>query len=379
MALQREHKNKKIKSAWHSVISGLMIFINVVAAIGLLVSAYSGSINPIEHPTASAVNMTFPIWIAFALIVLVFSIFIRYKAALITFAAILISIGNILNFSPVHLTHKTDNDDTSFSIMSYNVFGLIDQNDSYPGDINPTLNHIISENTDIVCLQEMQLLSPSSAYHITSAQIDSLHRQYPYILIANKSQAILSKYPVETIQTGFQSGHQAGSAALGCFRVDINGTLVTIFNVHLQSFSLLAEDREMFTKLTHLKGNEEQIAQMRSHLINKIRQAAPQRVKDTEELIKYIQKFGGPNVIICGDFNDVPGCYPLRMLGKEHFKEVYPEVGLGPMITYNAGGFYFRIDHILYRGNLKPTVMKRGDIKSSDHYPITATFEISNQ
>ncbi|MDE6368731.1 MAG: endonuclease/exonuclease/phosphatase family protein, partial [Muribaculaceae bacterium] len=151
---------------------------------------------------------------------------------------------------------------------------------------------------------------------------------------------------------------------------------VTIFNVHLQSFSLVPEDKEMFKKLTRLKGSETEIAQMRSHLVNKIREAAPQRVLDTEELIKYIRKFGGPNVIVCGDFNDVPGSYPLRMLADEHLKEVYPEVGFGPMITYNANRFYFRIDHILYKGDLTPLSMKRGSVKSSDHYPVIATFEI---
>lgn len=367
---------QKRTSVWHKIVSGMLAFVNIIAAIGLTASAYAGSINPIAHPTAPAIAMTFPIWLVGAIILLIVSLFIRIRLAAIIGLGIIASLPTTLNFSPINLPKHPSDDGFTFTVMSYNVLGLQDQKGQYYGDINPTLSYILNQDPDIVCLQEMPPLHTSSRLHITAAQIDSIHCQYPYVLIASKSQAIFSKFPVEPIQMGFKYSGEAGSADMACFRAEIKGQKVTIFNVHLQSFSLVDEDKEMFKKLTHLKGSETEIAQMRSHLVNKIREAAPQRVLDTEELIKYIRKFGGPNVIVCGDFNDVPGSYPLRMLADEHLKEVYPEVGFGPMITYNANRLYFRIDHILYRGDLKPLSMKRGTVKSSDHYPVIATFEI---
>jgi len=37
---------------------------------------------------------------------------------------------------------------------------------------------------------------------------------------------------------------------------------------------------------------------------------------------------------------------------------------------------YFGIDHILYRGDLHPLSMHRGGLRSSDHYPLIATFYV---
>lgn len=284
-----------------------------------------------------------------------------------------------MEYSPIHLPKSPSSDSDIFTVMSYNVFGLVDQTNNYPGGINPTLSYILQNDADIVCLQELEALHSNKTLHITPAQLDSLHSQYPYVFIGSHAQAIFSKFPVEPIQIGFKYSGESGSADMACFRTEIRGHKITIFNIHLQSFDLVKSDREMFARLKHLKGSEDEIAMMKNHLINKIREAGPQRVSDTEELIRYIKKFGGPNVIVCGDFNDVPGSYPLRMLAEEHLKEVYPEVGFGPMITYNAGGFNFRIDHILYRGEIKPLKMSRGRVRSSDHYPVIATFEISDK
>ncbi len=372
-------KEQASTSVIHRIITAALTAVNLVVGCGLAASAYAGAINPIAHPTAPVVAMTFPIWLAAAVIMLVITIAVRIKISPIIVLPMIASLPSILDYCPLHLPQKVADDAETFTLMSYNVLGLQDQNKQYYGDVNPTISYILKEDPDIVCLQEMRTLHTSQSIHLTASQIDSLHCQYPYVFYSNESQAIFSKFPVEPVQTGYVHSKEPGAANIGCFRAEIKGRKVTIFDIHLQSFSLVSEDREMFAKLTHLKGSEHEISQMKSHLINKIRIAGPIRTTDTEELIKYIKKYGGPNVIVCGDFNDVPGSYPLRLLAGEHFKEVYPEVGFGPMITYNSGGFYFRIDHILYRGDMRPISMKRGDIKSSDHYPVTATFEMTNQ
>ena len=370
---------RKPVSVWHKIVSTLLALANLGAVIGLIVSGYSGAINPIEHPTAPAVAMTFPFWLLGTVVCTIFTLFFRWKVALIGIVGMALAYSPIIEYCPIHLPKRAAADADTFTFMSYNVFGLVDQNNNYSGDLNPTISYILQNDADIVCLQELSAIHSNPQLHITPAQLDSLHSQYPYVFIGSHAQAIFSKFPVEPIQIGFKYSGEAGSADMACFRTEIRGRKITIFNIHLQSFDLVKSDREMFAKLKHLKGTEEEIAMMKNHLMNKIREAGPQRVRDTEELIRYIKKFGGPNVIVCGDFNDVPGSYPLRMLADEHLKEVYPEVGFGPMITYNAGGFNFRIDHILYRGDIRPLEMSRGSIKSSDHYPITTIFEIENK
>ena len=367
------------RSVWYRILSAILIIANLGICAGLIVSGYSGGINPTFHPTAPAVAMTFPIWLLAAIICVITTAFLRRRIAILGFLGMLIALPPILEYSPFHIPRRISDNADTFTFMSYNVLGLKDQNDEYPGDVNPTLSYILQQDPDIVCLQELGALHSDRNYHVTPAQIDSIHSLYPYVFISGHAQAIFSKYPIEPIQTGFKYTGVPGSADMACFRTEIKGQTITIFNIHLQSFDLVSSDKEMFSKLKKLQGSEHEIAMMKTHLINKIREAGPQRVRDTEELIRYMKKFGGPNVIVCGDFNDIPGSFPLRMLAEEHMKEVYPEVGFGPMITYNAGGFNFRIDHILYRGNLRPLKMNRGGVRSSDHYPITATFEIINR
>ena len=247
---------QKHRSICHRIVSAILSLVNIGAAVGLTVSAYAGSINPIAHPTASAIAMTFPIWLVGAIILLIISLFIRIRLAAIIGLGIIASLPTTLNFSPIHLPKHSSDNSFTFTVMSYNVLGLEDQNKQYYGDINPTLSYILNRDPDIVCLQEMPPLHTSSRLHITAAQIDSIHCQYPYVLIASKSQAIFSKFPVEPIQIGFKYSGEPGAADMACFRAEIKGQKVTIFNVHLQSFSLVPEDKEMFKKLTRLKGSE---------------------------------------------------------------------------------------------------------------------------
>jgi endonuclease/exonuclease/phosphatase (EEP) superfamily protein YafD len=60
-------------------------------------------------------------------------------------------------------------------------------------------------------------------------------------------------------------------------------------------------------------------------------------------------------------------------------KQVYTEVCTGPDITFYANRFYFRIDHVLYRGALSPVRQERGKVKYSDHYPVLTRFLLDNE
>ena len=366
-------------SIWHKILTGLLAAVCVFAITGLIASAYAGAINPVNHPMASVVAMTFPLWLIGTIVAVAIIFFMRWRVALIGVAGLCIALPAILNYCPLNLPRKAAEDADTFTLMTYNVFDFVDQTEEYPGDINPTLSYILREDPDIVCAQEVGYIGTNQSHRITAAQVDSLYAQYPYIYMDRHILAILSKFPIEPVQTGIHISENEGAGDIACYRAEIKGRKVTIFIVHLQSFYLQRAEREMFMKLTRLQGSESEIKEMQRHLVDKICEAAPHRVRETEELIKYIDKYGGPNVIVCGDFNDIPGCYSLRLLKDHKLKEVYPEVGFGPMITYNSERFYFRIDHILYRGDIRPLSMVRSKIYSSDHYPVKATFEILNQ
>ena len=54
--------------------------------------------------------------------------------------------------------------------------------------------------------------------------------------------------------------------------------------------------------------------------------------------------------------------------------DAYAEAALGPAITYGKNRFYFRIDHMLYRGDFHVNEIHKGKPVGSDHYPLMATF-----
>lgn len=79
-------------------------------------------------------------------------------------------------------------------------------------------------------------------------------------------------------------------------------------------------------------------------------------------------------MVLCGDFNDVPGCYAVRALEKCGMHDAYAQTALGPTITYNLNRFYFRIDQTLYKGDFKAVSVERGALDSSDHHPLLTTY-----
>ena len=82
------------------------------------------------------------------------------------------------------------------------------------------------------------------------------------------------------------------------------------------------------------------------------------------------------NVIVCGDMNDVSASHVYRLIAGDDLVDAWADVGLGYGQTYNRHGLCYRIDHILYRGELRALRAKRIKGGSSDHYPLMVTFDI---
>ncbi|MDE7510540.1 MAG: endonuclease/exonuclease/phosphatase family protein, partial [Muribaculaceae bacterium] len=83
--------------------------------------------------------------------------------------------------------------------------------------------------------------------------------------------------------------------------------------------------------------------------------------------------------VICGDFNDVPASWTYRLFLKEGFKDAYCATNFFPTYTFYPHGFYFHLDQMLYRGDIRPLGVDRLDIRTSDHLPLLATFEVDPQ
>ena len=99
------------------------------------------------------------------------------------------------------------------------------------------------------------------------------------------------------------------------------------------------------------------------------------RGKDAAELRKAIDD-SPANVIVCGDMNDVPTSYVYRVIRGKDLRDAWYDVGMGYAYTYNRHHLRYRIDQVLYRGDVRALEAERVIGGSSDHYPMMVTFDI---
>lgn len=375
---KKAHPSKPAKvPVWKRIVRFTLTFVSVLVATALVVTGYAGNVSPLQSGGLWGVlPLGFPLVLLTAVLMLVLDLCFYWRSAIVLVLGLIASWGPVLTFFPVNIgTPSAPEGSEKLTVLTYNVLNLEPQS----GDTitpNPMLQFVLAHNADVVCLQEAEPLTPDKRLGITSAQVDSLHARYPYIIYGGKgSQAILSKYPAKVVHLDVNENTFA-SGDLQAVRITMpSGRLVTVFNVHLFSFALTTTDRELYRNLTDLK--RENIREVKDQLWDKLTAASVGRAREVQQLMRWLRQYGGPDVIVCGDFNDVSDCYAIRTLGDAGFRDTYPEVGFGPMVTYNANRFWFCIDHLLYRGHIKPLDLTKGSIKASDHYPLIATFAVT--
>ncbi len=366
---------KSRKSAWQRVIIGILLLLDMLVVVSLLLTGYSGMVSPLAHggvwgilPLGFGVSL-----LALVVLAVVHAFYLR-RALFILLAGLLLCAGPFLTFCPLHIFDgKASADADTFTLLSYNVCNFDTADTTLTGDC-PALDYILAQDADVVCLQEATF-SPTERNRISKAQLDSLHARYPHVIVSGRAQALLSKFPVQPLHLD-SGAEEFNNGDVGAYRLTMpSGRLMSIFNVHLYSYQLHDNDKDLYKNLTELK--REPLEDVRSRLLHKLRVAAEGRARQTLQLQRWIRLYGGPECVVCGDFNDVPGCYAIRTLAESGFEDAYPRVGFGPMVTYHADRFYFCIDHVLTRGALRPLSLNKGSTKASDHYPITLTLELA--
>jgi len=351
---------------------------NLFIAVCTVVSAYIGAINPAKFPLGQIINMTFPFWISVSLLLLLVNFFVSRRRLLwLSLAVIIACITPLVNNFPLHIVKPAvtrEEKKTSFTVMTYNVFNFSDRQGEAPSWGNRTISYIISQASDIVCLQEAYPLLGGSSF-CNKLQQDSLKSLYPYYIdTPNRAgEMILSRFPVRFLEV--PASPDWGSGQYTAYVAEIEGREVTIVNCHLQSLGLTPDDKALYRELTgkESKPTRNELSQAKHKIIPKLLDAFKIRAQQVDSIRKFLDR-ASPDVILMGDFNDVPGSYAYRAMIKSGLKDAYNSCAFGPMITYNDNRFYFRIDHIFYRGAMKAVRVKRGNLKSSDHYPLKATF-----
>lgn len=378
---------KAISSFLRSSLSAIATGVTGIVAISTVFSAYGGFFDPYEVPVAALALMVLPALLITGIIVAVIDLIFWRKATILIAASWLVSLPPLLVFCPLNISSPVigeQKNDTTFMVLTYNIIHLWDTREDHKEyDRNPTLQYILDTDADIVNLQEIAVadLDPNGwrpkREKVTKAQVDSLKAKYPYRFYKPNIAGFLSKYPVEAEELPIQVDSMPN---IRLFKVNINGHQIHFYNVHLKSIGLSDDDKQFYRELYDVPADEREIKreikEAKTKLISKLASAFRARTREARILRQCIDSVSGP-VIVAGDFNDVPGCYAVRTIMGDDLHDAYADAAFGPTITYHENRFYFRIDQILYRGS-EIISINRGNCKSSDHYPMIATFRFKD-
>lgn len=370
-------KNKKIQ--FRKILKWAIFATNVVAIILLLSSHLAWKVSPLKTNLFSYIGLAFGfillLNIAYLALWIVFS---KWKLAFISFLVLVISYKPIITFFPMNLfsSKKTE---SSIKVLSYNVQAFT--NESGKDEEHPILDYIAETDADIVCLQEY-LVSKTGQSLISQRDVNRILNKYPYRSVTGLESsgkyhifglACFSKFPIEKTQEVIFKSSFNGAAV---YTININGKKITVANAHLESNSINAEDKKLYSDF--IQNNDSvKLEHIASNIRTRLGSAYRLRATQVKKLKDYIETQETDGVIICGDFNDTPISYAYAQM-KKGLDDAYVSGGFGPGITYNESFFLFRIDYILHSKNIKTHEAKVDKVTYSDHYPVKAYLDLNN-
>lgn len=269
-------------------------------------------------------------------------------------------------FRPLGGGKDVDVNAENIKLLSYNMQGF-----QIPYQKNTTQEKIAefinSENPDIVCLQEFYTND-----RVTEKLFASLLGEYKYHAVfysverKNSSYGVItfSRYPIKmTLEIPFENTANAAMYT----DIDVNGKIIRVYNVHLQSIKL-----NINNLFSSRKNRIDEIEEASSRL----KTAFIKRAGQVDIMAKHIDVSPYP-VIICGDFNDTPVSYTYNKIRGDRL-DTFCEAGKGMPSTYRLSVVpFFRIDYILHDKIMKSLTYSVHKIDCSDHYPISSVIEIS--
>lgn len=375
----------------------ILIIINALAALWLLVchitsyvdtSAAQSYVNIIcfSLPFAIIVNCLLPLfW-------LIFSKGIKKIGACISIIALIISWNNVQSSIGWHFgghaTSKKDkNQNLNLKIMTYNVhlfdLGEWTKNNNTENKIMDLIKEV---DPDILCLQEFYMDAHDNKEPFTE-RISLLG--YPYFQFTQQTSykksrirsdvdknemvnvgiAVFSKYPLENKEDVSIDSTSKNYKILSTEVQIDNHEKFNLIVCHLQSSRVGQADINHIEQIKIDKNLQTANEKKTKNIISKLSQSAHLRAKQTNVIDQYMATKNMP-IILCGDFNDVPGSYVYNTLS-EDLEDPFTKKGWGFSNTYKYIFPTLRIDHILYDPATWETVSYQV-IKEpySDHYPV---------
>jgi len=262
----------------------------------------------------------------------------------------------------------------TYNLRTYNLIAVSDEGEPYvPKDEasrQAVAEVILDLRPDVLVVQEIGNAALLNELHF---RLKAGGWDYPHVEFLQRgdsefNQALFSRFPIVARHSSLEERYSIGEARVSVFRGFLDVELETPCGYR---FRVMAA--HLKSKVYHRLGQTEMRRNEARLLGNRVRRA----LRDDPEL----------NLIVLGDFNDMPDSAPLREVRGdrgEYLDDLRPADAVGDVWTHFGAGpdVYSRIDYILLsRGMREEWVAERGGcyrgprrLAASDHRPVYAVF-----
>ncbi len=352
--------------------------LTLLLAAVLLLAAYGGHIDPRTTAKPSVFTLALPYVAIFTgAVMLVWALLRQWSSAAVALLAIVLAWPSIRVVCPLNVFPprvSADEEMLKFKVLTFNAMYFIYDEQEYWNNDNKAFDYLLNCGSDLILVQEGDIGKYLEQMPAVKERYGELKSKYPYRTDdCARNLSMLSRYPFTLEEEIIDED----SSLLACvYKMKIKGRELNVVNMHLQSLHLNKDDKQLYLEYTNPHNMKEKIDnsdRLRKSVWAKLQMAFRHRADQVDLLRAKIDELG-ENVIVCGDFNDTPCSYAYRTVRGDDFNDAYQDCGFGPEITYHENRFYFKIDQILYRGDMHAVKVERPALKISDHYPLMATM-----
>ena len=340
----------------------------IIMAFVLLLAAYGGRVDPQIMTLPALATLALPVIALVALVLmLLLVLFGQWRSAVVILGAFFLSWPTLRLISPLNFTHPdADPEKTQLKVLTMNVtqFNWVDG--EHPSE---NMRYILDQNADIVVIQEGLVYFSYEKLKTVKPMLQELYKKYPYRKKQFFDVGILSKYPFTEVESPVLSKDTTGYF-IKAWDVDAPGGELRVVSMHLSSIRLSESDSKILELMNKPSGRRERARSV----LNKLTDSFNTHAGQGRAMRQLLDETVG-DVLVMGDMNETPGSFCYRTVCGDDLHDAWAETGFGPINTFHAHHMYVKIDHILYRGDLKPLSCRRDKAGESDHYPLVAVFE----
>lgn len=340
----------------------------IIAAFVLLISAYGGRVDPTIWVMPSMATLALPIVTLVVLLLLaMLALCKQWRAAVIIVGALLLSWPTLRLISPFNLGHREAKEGkTPLKVLTMNVTQFNWNDGDHP---SKNMRYILDEDADIVVIQEGLVYFSYEQLKTVKPMLKELYKKYPYRKKHFFDVGILSKYPFNEVESPVLAQDSLGYF-IKAWDVDAPGGNIRVVNMHLSSLRFTRNDSQVIESMNTPSGRKKRIKSVTKKLDVGFRSHARQA-----RAVRQVLDETPGDVLVMGDMNDTPGSFAYRTVCGDDVRDAWADTGFGPIYTFHAHHLYVKIDHILYRGDMRVLSCRRDKKGESDHYPMVAVFE----